>query len=67
MKGFHYLMRIAHLLNVLAQNTIYLADKVKQMGKRGLIKYIKETMAGNWLDYDRIRIIVNSKPQLRLI
>jgi len=47
--------------------TVYLTDKVKEMGKRGLIKFIEETIGGNWLNYDRIRLVVNSKLQLRLI
>ncbi len=67
MKGFHYLMHIAHLLNVLVQNTVNMVAKIKDMGKQGLIKYVKETLGGNWLNYEPIRKIVNCDLQLRLI
>ena len=36
MKGYHYLMRIAHLLNVLVQHSAQLAKLVEELGARGL-------------------------------
>jgi len=67
MKGFHYLMRLAHLLNILAHKTIYLAEKVREMGTRGLIKFFRETLKGPWLDVRRIEsLLARGKFQLRL-
>lgn len=66
MKGYHYLMRLAHLLNTIAFKTIYLAEKVCQMGMRGLIKFIFDTLKGPWLDEKRIRQLLTQKHQLRL-
>ncbi|MDO9535049.1 MAG: transposase family protein [Bacillota bacterium] len=66
MQGYHYLMRLAHLMNVLAFKTLYLAEKVRQMGARGLIRYIFETLKGPWLDTERISALLTKKHQLRL-
>ena len=66
MKGFHYLMRIAHVLNTLTCKTINLAEKVRSLGVRGLIQYIKETLSAPWLNEDRIVIVRTTNHQLRL-
>jgi hypothetical protein len=66
MKGYHYLMRLAHLINVLAQNTVYLARLVRCRGVRGVIKFLRETIAGPWLDAEKIRTLLNIPHQLRL-
>jgi len=55
MKGFHYLMKIGHFLNVLALNSELLADKVKEFGIRGFIKYLTLACEGSVLDKDRIK------------
>jgi len=65
MKGFHYLMRLAHLLNILALLVPYLAEQVANMGKQGLIQFFRETLAGTFLDLDRIRALLNRPHQLR--
>lgn len=66
MKGFHYLMRIAHMMNTVAHKTIYLAQKVLTMGHRGLIGFFFETLSGPWLDTSRIQQILSTRYQLRL-
>lgn len=66
MKGFHYLMRIAHMMNTLAHRTIYLAKKVLVMGNRGLIDFFFETLSGPWLEVGRIRQLLSTKYQFRL-
>ena len=66
MKGYHYLMRIAHLLNTLACKTIYLADKVRSLGVRGLIQFIRETLSAPWLNRERILHLLTLNHQLRL-
>ena len=41
MKGYHYIMRIAHALNVMARYTKIIAKYVKQMGQRAFIDFIR--------------------------
>ena len=66
MKGYHYLMRIAHLLNVLVQHSRQLVKLVKELGARGLIKFIRQTLSGPWLDADRVREDLAQQRQFRL-
>ena len=66
MKGFHYLMRIAHMMNAVAHKTVYLAQKVLRMGTRGLIDFFFETLSNPWLDASRIQKLLSAKYQLRL-
>lgn len=67
MKGYHYLMRIAHLLNVLVQHSAQLAKLVEELGARGLVRFIRQTLAGPWLDYRRLERRLARKRQLRLV
>jgi hypothetical protein len=67
MKGYHYLMRIAHLLNVLVQRSAQLARLVEELGARGLIRFIRQTLSGPWLDYDRLQRRLGCRRQLRLV
>ena len=55
MKGYHYLMRLGHLFNVLAQYARVLAKVVKAMGKRGLIQFVVVTIAVASLDAQKVR------------
>ena len=66
MRGYHFLMRLGHLINVLAQKTARLAQFVRHRGLRGLIRFIRETCTGPWLDAERIRRLHASSYQLRL-
>jgi len=66
MKGYHFLMRLGHLLNTLAQNTARLARLVRSRGRRGLIQFLRETCTGPWLDATRIQLLLASPCQLRL-
>ena len=67
MKGFHYLMKIGHFINVLALNSEILADKAKNLGIRGFIQYLKLACEGSPLDGDRIRIAREKKFMWRLV
>jgi len=67
MEGFHYLMKIGRYINVLAVNCGYLADKVKELGITGLLEFIWLACAGDVLDTDRIRKIVEGRYQIKLI
>ena len=66
MKGYHFLMRLGHLINTIAQKTERLAQIVRKRGLRGLIQFIRETCKGPWLDAERIRQLRASSLQLRL-
>ena len=66
MKGYHYLMRIGHLLNVLAQYSAQLAQLVQELGARGLIRFIRQSLSAPWLDHDRLQQRLARDRQLRL-
>jgi hypothetical protein len=66
MRGYHFLMRLGHLINILAHNTALLAKLVCQKGVRGLIRFLRETCIGPWLDAERIRKVNASPCQIRL-
>lgn len=55
MEGFHYLMKIGRLLNVMALNSELLADKVKELGIRGFISHLKLACSGSPLDKAKIQ------------
>ena len=67
MKGYHYLMHIARMLNEMALHSIYLIENVKEAGIREFIKDFRETMIRNDLDTERIRRLMESPGQLRLV
>lgn len=66
MKGYHYLMRLGHFINVLVQHSARLARIVRVLGLRGLLQFIRETCTAPWLDAERIQRSLLSPGQLRL-
>jgi hypothetical protein len=66
MRGYHFLMQIAHLLNTLVQNSARLVRLVRSRGLRGLLQFLRTTCSGPWLDADRIRQLLLSPCQIRL-
>lgn len=66
MKGYHYLMRIGHLINALANRSRALKEKVSELGLTRLMTYIFTTISGKWLDEHRINDIIHRPCQLRL-
>ncbi len=50
MRGYHYLMRLGHLINTLARFSSELAPMVRRMGIRSFINFIRTTLSGPWLD-----------------
>ena len=66
MKGYHFLMRLGHFINIVAQKTAFLAKMVRRWGVRGLIQFIRDTCKGPWLDAERISRLNSSSLQLRL-
>jgi hypothetical protein len=67
LRGWHALMRLAHLLNILTLHTVALWDTVQVLGMRGTVSFLWETLAGNWLDLERLRALCNKPAQLRLV
>jgi hypothetical protein len=66
MQGYHYLMRLAHLINVLAEYSESLVLYMKELGIRGFIHFVRSTISGPWLSYD-IRMRLMAPFQLRLL
>jgi hypothetical protein len=66
MRGYHFLMQIAHLLNILVENSAGLVRMVRSRGLRGLIQFLRVTCSGSWLDAERIRQLLASPCQIRL-
>lgn len=66
MKGYHYLMRLAHLLNILVHYSSALRRLVLRLGVRGFIDFLWETIVGRWLDAQCVRRRLAEPFQLRL-
>ncbi len=66
MKGFHSLMRLAHLLNAIAQYTKRGAKQVRTQGVRAFLKFVRETGANPWLSPPWIQQLLATPIQLRL-
>jgi len=66
MKGYHFLMRIGLMLNVLAQYSECFIDVIKTYGRRGTIKFLYETIKGPWLKAEYLKMLEKPR-QLRLI
>ena len=49
-KGYHYLMRLAHVFNTLARFSKALSDYYKEYGVRGFITFVYSTFCGPWFD-----------------
>ena len=66
MCGYHYPMRLGHALNVLARYSYARAKYVRDLGVRGLIDFVRSTIAGLWIDAVYLRRIDAGPCQLRL-
>ena len=67
MKGFHYLMRMAHMLNAIALCSMAIAQEVKRMGVQSFLKLVCETCANRWLSREWIQKFIHRPYQLRLV
>ena len=67
MRGYHYLMRIGHLLNVLTLSLSSLIAFVKEKGPQGFIAWVRETLGGRWLQTEVVRAQLCGGFQLRLL
>ena len=67
MRGYHYLMRVGHALNVLSQFLSSLVVFVKEKGPQGFIAWVRETLSGCWLKTGTLRAQLSGSFQLRLL
>ena len=67
MKGYHYLMRLAHLLNTLARFFKDLAELFSTLGVQAAIGLIRNTLTGPWLDTQDIEQRLAQPFRLRLL
>jgi len=67
MKGYHYLMRIGHLLNVLVLGAAQLAKIVCTLGARGFIRFIRQTLSAPWLDAEQVLCRLSQLTYLRFV
>ncbi len=67
MKGYHYLMRLAHLLNTLARFSKELAGLFSTLGVQAAIGFIRNTLTGPWLEQQEIEVRLNRPFRLRLV
>ena len=67
MKGYHYLMRLGHMLNVLVRYSERLVKIIAETGVQGLIRFIRDTIANPWLDHAWLRERLDKPYQIRLV
>ena len=67
MRGYHYLMRIGHLINVLVWYSSALSRAVRSLGIRGMLEFIWTTLVGPWFDAEAVQANRHRPWQLRLI
>jgi hypothetical protein len=67
MKGYHYLMRLGHLINVLALYSERLAKTVRELGVVSFIRFVRTTISGPWLNPIWVRRRLAAPFQLRLL
>jgi hypothetical protein len=67
MRGYHYLMRLGHFINVLSLYSECLVKMVREFGVRGFIKFIRDALTGRWLDPPLVQRRLEAHFQLRLI
>jgi hypothetical protein len=66
MKGYHYLMRLAHLINALALATKRVASQVRTLGVQAFLRLVRESCAHRWLRREWIEHFRATPLQLRL-
>jgi len=70
MRGYHYLMRIGHLINTLARFSSVLAPVIQRMGVRPFIDFLRTTLSGLWFDafgLDAVSSILERPFRLRFV
>ena len=67
MKGWHALMRLAHVLNTITFHTVELWSVVIVKGIASTIKFLKEPLRNPWLDSSNLRALTERPPRLKLV
>jgi hypothetical protein len=55
MKGYHYLMQLGHMFNVMARRSKIIDVMIKDLGMRGFIRFVCRSIASPWLDSDFVK------------
>lgn len=66
MRGYHCLMRMAHMLNALAEHTKQGAWFVRDIGIQAFRRFVRETLSGRWLTQKWMKELLKLPFQLRL-
>ena len=66
MRGYHYLMHLGHIINILTLYSTNFIGRIKKKGAQGTIALIWLAFEGALLDTERIKIEINRKYQIRL-
>jgi hypothetical protein len=66
LKGYHYLMRLAHLLNALALATKRVAQQLGTQGMQAFLRFVRDSCAHRWLRWEWIERFRATPLQLRL-
>lgn len=66
MIGYHYLMRIAVVINTLIRHSLSLARQVQELGHQGLIKFVVGTLSGPWFQGHEATVVFAMAQPLRL-
>lgn len=66
MIGYHYMMQMGHMFNIMAHYSSELTKIIKDTGVRGLIRFVRETIASPWLNAVWLKEKLAAPFQLRL-
>lgn len=66
MIGYHCLMQLGYMFNVMARYSGEMAKIIKETGVRGLIRFVRETIASPWLNDNWLKEKFAAPFQLRL-
>jgi hypothetical protein len=66
LRGYHLLMRMAHLFNTLARFAAHMQGFYRTLGVRPTIDFIRQSCAAPWLDPERLRALLDRPPRLAL-
>jgi hypothetical protein len=66
MRGYHYLMRLAHLFNALALATKRVRQQVRELGVQAFLLWVRDSCAHRWLSPTWLVQLRQWPPTLRL-
>ena len=62
MKGYHYLMQLGHVFNVMAKCSKTVVESIKELGTRGFIRFVRDCIVTPWLDRDWVKVRLGLVP-----